>query len=858
MAKVLEQPQLEQVRAALADRYEIERLIGEGGTATVYRAHDLRHGRKVAIKLLRPELAASIGADRFLREIRLAARLQHPHILPLYDSGQAGGVLYYVMPLVEGESLRARLAREPQLPLREALRITREVADALAYAHAQGVVHRDIKPENILLHNGHALVADFGVALAADIGGEKLTRSGISVGTPHYMSPEQAAGEPALDGRSDVYSLGCVLYEMLAGDPPFQGRSATTILARHSLERVPGLRVVREAIPAVVEDVALHALEKSAADRMTAAELAEALMEMEAAIPTRRTPTDELGNGSRPSSPALRRTPSGSFGRARRARSARIWAAVLAVCFAFVLGWSVRQLALRQRAAAARLDPTHIAVLYFDRRGGPDSLGYLADGVTEELIHSLSGVPTLQVISRNGVRPYRNANVAPDSIANALKVGTLVQGTLEQRDDRLRLTVWMVDGATGREIADKTIERPSQQILALQGDLAQEVSIFLRKRLGAEVKLLQSRTGTREPRAWHRLQQAQELTDDVDTLLAAGDTTGAADRLRRADSLLALAERLDPAWNRPTVARGWLAFRRLDLIGNFDKAYYENWTRSGLAQAERALRRHSEDPDALELRGALRYYRWVVNLAPDSASASALIADAEADLESAVAGNPTAAFGLSLLSHLLMSQSRTTEAKLAALRAYQADPYLSSAKMTIWRLFQTSLDLEDAAESARWCDEGARRFPRYYRFAECRLWLFALKDQTPDIARVWRLYREYLALSPPPARAFHEHYGQMIAAMALARAGLGDSARAVVLRARADTLLDQTRDLAMLEAMVRTMLGDRDEAFRQLSLYLAANPQMRAGMSRDQTWWFRDLRADPRYQLLLATPTASR
>src|SRR5712691_9101040 len=222
-----------QLQAALADRYALERELGRGGMATVYLARDLRHGRPVAIKVLRPEIAATLGPERFLREIDTAARLTHPHILPLHDSGEAAGFLFYVMPYVEGESLRDRLSREKQLPLGDALQIAREVADALSYAHSHDVVHRDIKPENILFEAGHAVVTDFGIARAITAaGGETLTGTGIAVGTPAYMSPEQLAGGEHVDGRTDVYSLGCVLYEMLAGEPPFTGPTAQAIQAR--------------------------------------------------------------------------------------------------------------------------------------------------------------------------------------------------------------------------------------------------------------------------------------------------------------------------------------------------------------------------------------------------------------------------------------------------------------------------------------------------------------------------------------------------------------------------------------------------------------------------------------------------
>src|SRR5436853_1991419 len=247
--------------------------------ATVYLARDLRHGRPVAIKVLRPEIAAALGPERFLREIELAARLTHPHILALHDSGQAGGSLYYVMPYIEGESLRDRLAREGPLPLEDALRITREAASALSYAHGHDVVHRDIKPENILLSGGEAVVADFGIARAiTQAAGTRLTETGIPVGTPAYMSPEQASGGGPIDGRSDVYSLACVLYEMLAGEPPYTGPSAQVVIAKRFTDPVPSVRRLRDTIPPAVDAATTRALAKAPADRFaTAAQFAEAL-----------------------------------------------------------------------------------------------------------------------------------------------------------------------------------------------------------------------------------------------------------------------------------------------------------------------------------------------------------------------------------------------------------------------------------------------------------------------------------------------------------------------------------------------------------------------------------------------------
>ena len=269
---------LDRLASALADRYRIERELGAGGMATVYLAQDVKHDRRVAVKVLRPELAAVIGAERFLAEIKTTANLQHPHILPLHDSGEADGFLFYVMPYVEGESLRDRISREHQLPVPEAVRIAREVASALDYAHRHHVIHRDIKPENILLHDGSALVADFGIALAVSTAGSRMTETGMSLGTPHYMSPEQAMGEREITARSDVYALGCVTYEMLVGEPPFTGPTVQSIIARVMTEEPRALTIQRKSIPPHVESAVRTALEKLPADRFaTAAEFGAAL-----------------------------------------------------------------------------------------------------------------------------------------------------------------------------------------------------------------------------------------------------------------------------------------------------------------------------------------------------------------------------------------------------------------------------------------------------------------------------------------------------------------------------------------------------------------------------------------------------
>lgn len=296
-----------ELAAAQSDRYRLEREVGRGGMATVFLAYDLRHDRPVALKVLHPELAASIGPGRFLREIRIAARLRHPHILPVHDSGDAAGQLWYTMPFVEGESLRQRLAREGQLPIQQVVRIATQVLGALGYAHANDVVHRDIKPEYILLEGDHAVVADFGVARAFTASDDdRVTETGLALGTPAYMSPEQASGARALDGRSDLYAVGCVIYEMLAGTPPFVGAIAQQLVARHMIDTPPPIRAIRSTVPEWMEGSVLRALAKLPVDRFaSAAEFADALSTpnepaLSASVPSTSTPSPNAGEMARP------------------------------------------------------------------------------------------------------------------------------------------------------------------------------------------------------------------------------------------------------------------------------------------------------------------------------------------------------------------------------------------------------------------------------------------------------------------------------------------------------------------------------------------------------------------------------
>jgi serine/threonine-protein kinase len=408
--------------AALAGRYRIERELGQGGMATVYLAEDPKHRRRVALKVLRPELAATLGADRFLAEIATTANLRHPHILPLFDSGDADGALFYVMPYVEGESLRSRLEREPQLPLADALGIALEVADALSYAHGRGVIHRDIKPENILLENGHAVVADFGIAQAVtDSGGERLTRTGMVVGTPLYMSPEQANGEP-LDARSDLYALGCVAYEMLAGAPPFTGATALVVMSRHALDPIPALRTARPEVPGPVAEAIERALAKTPADRYPSAQAWRVAIERPA---TAADPAASLtSSGTKPSAEGF---------------------------------W--------------------VAVLPFRYTGSDPGVAALAEGLSEEIVTGLSRFSYLRVISHSATSGRGEEAGGGRTAGERLGARYVIEGSIRQAGPRLRIAVQLIDASTGAHLWAETYDRQftADAVFALQDDLVPQI-----------------------------------------------------------------------------------------------------------------------------------------------------------------------------------------------------------------------------------------------------------------------------------------------------------------------------------------------------------------------------------------------
>lgn len=441
---------LTRVTVSLSEHYRIERELGRGGMAVVFLAHDLKHHRKVAVKVLHPDLAQSIGAERFLSEITIAAQLTHPHILPLHDSGEADGLLYFVMPYVEGEPLRVRLDRERQLTVEDTLQILKEVASALGYAHGRGIVHRDIKPENILLTGGHAVVSDFGIARAVDVAGSaRLTETGLAVGTPWYMSPEQASGDHKIDGRSDIYSLACVAYEMLGGSPPFTGPSPQAVMARHSMDPVPRLKTLRQAVPEALEQTIERALAKTPADR----------------FPSAAAFADALERG-----PAIAGAARGSRRTRRGPRRSLLVAAVLLVLVA--AGWFLPRLLPNDQLALQSL-----AVLPLEDLSGDPEQEYFVSGMHEALIDALAQVGPLRVISRRTMMQYAGSAKSVPEIARELDVMGVLEGSVERDDDRVRLRVRLIRALPREEnLWVATYDRGVSELAMIHGDVATEVA----------------------------------------------------------------------------------------------------------------------------------------------------------------------------------------------------------------------------------------------------------------------------------------------------------------------------------------------------------------------------------------------
>jgi serine/threonine protein kinase len=616
----------EQLRSGLADRYRIERELGRGGLATVFLAHDLRHDRSVALKLLHPVLAATLGPERFQREIKLAARLQQPNILTVHDSGETDGQLWFTMPFVEGESLRDRLRRERQLSVNDALRIATDAARALEYAHHHGVVHRDIKPENLLItDDGSTLVADFGIARALSGADDHLTQTGMSVGTPAYMSPEQAAGDRSLDARTDIYSLGCVLYEMLAGEPPFTGPTAQAVIAKRFSGEIPHVRHFRSTVPEAVDQAITRALAPVVADRFaTAAEFSRAV-------------ASAMGSSATPTVPLSLEGTSGTLSTGTHRFRRRIPVAAAALGLGFLLGLGVLFAWRRSHRGAG--DPKGakvLAVLPFENLGDSAD-AYFADGVANEVRTKLSQVAGMEVIARSSSNEYRHTTKTAQQIAHELGVGFLLTATVqwERRPggvSRVRVSPELVDVSPGhapRTRWGQQFDASMTDVFQVQADIASKVAGTLDVALNDSTRRELAARPTQNLDAYDAYLRGKEIR--------AGDIAPAV--LHAAETEFQRAVRLDS-----TFASAWA-----DLATTHILLFRLGGTQIRDAQAagrevERATALAPELPDVRAATGlyqqvvrgdaasALREYEEGLRAAPNRSDLLSLVSGAEADL----------------------------------------------------------------------------------------------------------------------------------------------------------------------------------------------------------------------------------
>jgi TolB-like protein/tetratricopeptide (TPR) repeat protein/tRNA A-37 threonylcarbamoyl transferase component Bud32 len=679
----------ERLRAALADRYAIERELGRGGMATVYLARDLRHDRPVALKVLHPDLSHALGPERFQREIRMAARLQHPHILTVHDSGEIPGeagappILWFTMPFVEGESLRDRLRRERQLPVEDALRITREAAQALQYAHEHDVVHRDVKPENLLLtRDGNTLVADFGIARAlgsaqADGRETALTQTGMSIGTPAYMSPEQASGERGIDARTDVYALGCVLFEMLAGEPPFTGATAQQIIVKRFTDPVPSVRRVRPAVPTTIDEAIQKALAPIPADRFAGtAQFAAALQAAATPVFTPVvTPTAIAPSVAHPA-------PTPTATRSRR----RVPVAALALGLGFLIGLGVL-FAWRQNHGEAIADAAgvkRVAVLPFQNLGDTADV-YFAEGITDAVRGKLTSLPGMFVTASNSSNQYRGTTKSPQEIGRELGVDYLLIGKVrwakaKEGASRVQVSPELIEVRTARATWQQPFDAALTDVFKVQGDIAGQVAAALDVALGAS--------------------QQRALAERPTTNLTAYDVylKGAAARARSSDpaTLRAAVGHFERAVALDsTFAVAWAALSEAASL-LYGPALSPQLAEQSRSAAERAIALNPRLPEGYRALGD--YYRRVVGdgarataeyrrgleIAPSNADLLRVLAYAEqnrgqweASLEHLTRSqrlDPRSVLTAQGLANTLVTLRRYSEALAAADRALALEP----------------------------------------------------------------------------------------------------------------------------------------------------------------------------------------
>jgi serine/threonine-protein kinase len=740
---------LASLQTALADRYHVEREIGRGGMATVYLARDLKHERPVAIKVLHPELGMALGPERFLREIRYAARLQHPHILTVLDSGEAAGLLWYAMPYVEGESLRDRLGREVQLDLDDALRIAHEVSEALGYAHEHGVVHRDVKPENILLARNGALVADFGIAKALDASGiEKLTETGLSLGTPAYMSPEQAADSRQLDGRSDLYALGCVLYEMLAGQPPFTGPTAQSILARHAVDPVPNLRTIRQTIPRGVESTIIKAMAKVPADRYArAAQFAEALARPEPARTLNRRMMAMILGG------------------------VTVGAAVLALLFAVDLGGLRRD--RLGKAAVGRIQS--LAVLPLENLSSDSAQGYLAVGMTDELITNLAQLGALRVIARTSVMRYQGSKKTVPEIARELHVDALVAGTVQRVGDRVRVAAQLIPATGDQAVWANSYAGDVRDILTLQSQVAQAIAQQIQIALTPEERVRLTTARQVDPRAYEAYVRGRYFL---------GKRTEP--DLRKAVGYFQGAIAADPTY---AAAYSGLA-DSYNMLGYYTVLAPRDAYPKALSAAQRALALDSMVAEAhASLAWAHQMFVWDWPVA-------------EREYKRAIELNPGYVTAHSWYGAYLSAMGRQDEAIAEGKRAQELDPLSLIASAALARPFYDARRYDEAIAQSR------KTFEIDPNFARAHYWLGLAYEQKSMFDQAIAAFHNAINSSDSVA--------VYVAAAGHAYAVAGRRGEAVKVLRRLEELSKQRYVSAYDIALIHVGLGDKERAMQWL------------------------------------------
>jgi eukaryotic-like serine/threonine-protein kinase len=725
----------EQLQDALADRYHLDRELGRGGMATVFLAHDYRHDRAVALKVLHAELAATLGPERFQREIKTAARLQHPHILTLLDSGEAAGQLWFTMPYVEGESLRDLLRREVQLPVNAAIQIARELALALAYAHRHGVVHRDIKPENILLSDGQALIADFGLAKALGDAGEHLTATGLAIGTPAYMSPEQAMGDRFLDARTDVYALGTVLYEMLVGEPPFTGPTAQAVIAKRLCGDVPGLRTVRPTVPVSVEQAVMRALAPVKADRIsTAAEFARAL-EMSSAGPTIQPPAAHR-------TVAVEAAP--AFHRPRR----QLLLVGSTLALGLLVGIGVLFTRRQSLGGGSSLDGAKVlAVLPFDHLGDSAD-AYFAEGVANDVRTKLSQVIGLAVIARTSSNEYRHTRKTAQQIARELGASYLLTATVQWekrpgRVSRVRVTPELIEVGPGhapRTRWGQQFDASMMDVFQVQTDIATQVVNAL------DVALSESNRRQLAIRPTQNLYAYDSFLRGRQKGPYAGHITPTA--MRSAEAEFQRAVKLDS-----TFAAAWagLAMTHIALyrLGGTQIADAE----AARVEVERAFALAPDLPEVRaangmykqivlgNIRGALDEYEAGLRISPSSGDLLGLAADADFTLgrqsaaierlETAVRLDPRSARLAIALARTYLETRRYVDAQRAVERARALGTSGILAPYTQALLHASTGNLQKAREALRlaYTESDSTTVVAYVAIREELIWLLQDAEQ---------------------------------------------------------------------------------------------------------------------------------